>query len=160
MADLPTDRPVDAYQLDFMIGRTLDAPTMTTLVLMHASITDPFTIDDDASLVPKFDLPIYSQGTGYDAGTGIFTAPADGYYHFQMCVHLDGATADDWNVFFLVDNALAAKAVDATSTIRECTSIFKLDAGQTVTPSLENFSGSQRTVLQDSLTFLKIHQLY
>jgi hypothetical protein len=81
-----------------------------------------------------YDTPDLSVGGGFNAGTGVFTAPADGIYTFNVSYYADGAGGSR-EVSIYVNSAPYEKiAVEITSgttiTVRSVT--IRLSKGNTV----------------------------
>jgi len=92
-----------------------------------------------------YDEPDLSIGGGFNAGTGIFTAPADGIYTFNVSYFADG-TGGSREVSIYVNSApyekLATEIVGGTTiTVRSVT--IRLSRGNTVSVNIYTGTATQ-----------------
>ena len=95
-------------------------------------VSDGATWNTDVTMT--YDAPDLNIGGGFNPGTGIFTAPADGIYTFNISYFADG-TGGSRGLFIHVNSALYEKiAIEIASlseiTVRSVT--IRLSAGNTV----------------------------
>lgn len=66
----------------------------------------PNATGDGTTVNIIFDSVDWNIGSSYDTGTGIFTAPIDGFYFFNLRMRLDGVTASHSNVTMTCNDPL------------------------------------------------------
>jgi hypothetical protein len=92
----PGDPATDDQQLSYnRTTRTLSLTNSTSVILpgevafrAQNKISDPASTYTDITLT--YDAPDLSIGGGFDPGTGIFSAPSDGIYTFNISYFADG----------------------------------------------------------------------
>lgn len=110
-----------------------------------------------ASYVMVADSTVFTRGSGYNTGTGIYTVQTTGIYYIVVSFKLDGITAamTNGNVGILINGSPANYEINNPGAVRDpvnnrCTYQFpfnlSLTAGQTVQPQITINAGAGNTV--------------
>jgi hypothetical protein len=98
-----------------------------------------------SNVTMTYDEPDLSIGGGFNAGTGVFTAPADGIYTFNVAYYADGAGSGRELSIYVNSAPYEKLAIDinslATITVRSVT--IRLTRGNTVSVNIYTSGATQ-----------------
>ena len=140
--------------------------TTTPNVVFRATSGNGTALANDVAVV--FENTIFNVGGNYNAATGVFTAPAAGYYHFDATMRGTAVGTGHFNLCFRgsVNDYFGCNTIDVNATNSNwvslnATSDIQLAAGETVIVVIEAEGPSSFTSIGN--TFYEEfdgHQLY
>jgi len=149
----PGDPASDDQELTYdHATRTLSLTNSDPVVLgseiafrARKSTSDPVPVAV-SDVIMTYGTPDLSIGGGFDPATGIFTAPFDGIYTFNISYYADGGDGDARKVFLYVNSALfetLATGIVHNTIVGGKSVTARLSAGDTVTLVINTGTGTQ-----------------
>lgn len=141
------------------------APAATSFVGFKAYRAGNWTIPDNAINVLPFNAENFDIGSNFDTGTGLFTAPQNGYYRLNtrtfwttvpsnagnIRTYIVGGPNQNYDTFYL-DEIGGGITGAVTRYSAGVTAIFYMTTGQTANVSVQLLTGTTGTVAIDDGT--------
>ncbi len=107
---------------------------LDTIVAFRARKNTSQNCDINSNVILTYDAPDLSIGGGFNPNTGIFTAPADGIYTFNVTYNADGSGGSRAITMYVksAPYEIIADEISSGITIRVRSVTVKLDKGDTV----------------------------
>ncbi len=153
----PTERPVDAYQIEFSLGSELDTTMPAKGLFVYSGLQAVSADQTNILIAPATEQ--YDDWGAYSAG--VFTAPAEGNYHIECAFMVNGAEGGDMELRFTDGSAVPVPFVgpiatpDGQSTTMSISTVVKLAQGAIV----RFWAARNGNAVNLNFVVIKIHKL-